>query len=882
MGWFELNHIKQMLPSSHCSFLCPRSLIYSLLFFFFPHSLSIRFPPFLFFFFFLIVDITVIIAYLSILLQKMSYAFKRVGQKVSICSSLSSSERRTPALHRPLAIFFFYAPVSFSFRPYHYPSSSTSASTAADSTGSHSFQGEVHKHEQNEMMKENDGDTVLYRALSPRGHFTIRGDSTKENFSPFPFSQRSLHSPFKFRARSSSSSPLSSSILVPAPAMNGANGYGSSPSTKVMTQVAEESNSMKDRASLSSFFSDRIEEETQLRNLNAISLSSPSSVVGTSTEEATQDGGPSSVETDKLSLYAQHRIQDVSAPQDTTGMNEVEIFMEHVELQTEASRFERNQQIPYPDHPDALIPAFRRVKRHEKQTVIASSPVDDRPEFTRRDFFVQPPPSPSHPWVGPHTPIGEHIVHGDGQLKVVGTGEVGFEDSGKDGAAYDQESKEERKQWKGLKHHSILQLPLPSLNAIAMNPDMRIKYSFSLTGRGVFATHPIAKGETIMVVASTARNVGVKGEIARLEEMCTFILQRALQLQDGEGIKERESEEYLVFLHDWILSGQPSPLMEHWPKASTGRVIASIGGIENLYRLELHPIHIARMAAIMDLNSFLVESSFAERKGMSYFPEAGFLNHSCVPNAVYEVMPAHMYEGSDYSIDEQAKRKKEEEVKIEAEEDEKDMKARMHHKNAKGNPKEEPHSQSSSSAVILHTPLSMNVLSPSAQLRAIEREVILSSGKGNELTEYGAPEYLFCCRAEKDIAAGEEILISYVPQEWSFDNRQYVLHDRYRFYCKCPRCAPTIDSQYSRVPRLVVFLVFCSIGMQLLIMRMRNNANRAFDDDDGAMDEQEHESKPPKRMGLFELLKKEEANEINSYSGIERLPSHIRDDYGRK
>jgi hypothetical protein len=48
--------------------------------------------------------------------------------------------------------------------------------------------------------------------------------------------------------------------------------------------------------------------------------------------------------------------------------------------------------------------------------------------------------------------------------------------------------------------------------------------------------------------------------------------------------------------------------------------------------------------------------------------------------------------------------------------------------------------------------------------------------------------YLFCCKASRDIAEGEEILIAYVPPEWRHDTRQHVLHERYKFWCRCEAC----------------------------------------------------------------------------------------------
>lgn len=805
----------------------------------------------------------------------MSCSLKFASSWRSFCVSLPAAEWKVSIRYcrgRDCIRSSSFVSSSYHYRPLR--SISTTTVTAIDSDAHPSLLKEGSKDvcENGEKNDFTSDDSTLLDIPSSCGsseHHKNR-EGSSPSFSP-SLPQRSLHTPFRFRVLTSAPSPVFSSLTEADPRRKQLLEY--SPQ-----QSEVEGSSAKDVGFLQAPTASAEGFPPKLNPKRGASLSSSTSA-GTKVDEVTEEGAVFSTENPNVSLYSHNRVQDVCAPCDLTGMNEVELFMEHVELQTEASRLARNQQIPFPDHPDTLVPSFRRVKRHQKQKVITLSATDDRPVFTRQDSFVPLPPSPSHPWVGPHTPIGEHIIHGDGQLKVVGTGEVGFEDSPKDGAVYSHTSKEARKQWKGLKHRSILQLPLPRLNAIFMHPEMKVKHSFSLTGRGVFATKAIAKGETIMVVASTARNVGVKGELARLEEMCTFILQRALQLQEGEAGNERESEEFLVFLHDWILSGQPSSLLEHWPHASTERIIASIGGIKNLYRLELHPLHIARIAAIMDLNSFLVESSYAERKGMSYYPEAGFLNHSCVPNTTYEIMPAHMYEESDYSVDEESRRKKEEEKNLEEEEEENIQKAK-----AVGCKRPEESQQiacSSSLEVVPKSPLAARKLSSSALKRAKERLEMLLSGRGNELTEYGAPEYLFCCRADKDIAAGEEILISYVPQEWSFDNRQYVLHDRYRFYCKCPRCAPTIESQYARVPRLVVLLVLFSIGLQLLLLRMKNNAEKSFESENQFMDDQ-GENSSSKRMGFFEIMQKEQIEAGDRYPGMERLPPHITDDYVRK
>lgn len=549
-------------------------------------------------------------------------------------------------------------------------------------------------------------------------------------------------------------------------------------------------------------------------------------------------------EAELLKRHESHRVADLDAPSNKMdGMNETEIFLEHVQLQSEQARFERNQSIPLPTHPDELVPEFRRLKRHQKHEVVARDPIDDRPVFKRRDVFVTPPPSPAHPWLGRSTPIGDHVVHGDGQLNLFGgTGKVGFDD---DERVLSKEEHEKRLTWRGLSHRSPVHHSLPLMNAVmwSSHSPAVVKHSFSLTGRGVFASKAIKKGETIMITSSTARSLGVKGEMKRLEEMCTEVLLNAL---DKTRTAE-EQKEYVDFLHNWILTGQPSSLVEYWPQASTDRVLEAIGGQEQLDLLELHPIHITRMAAIMDLNGFLVESTYAERKGMAYFPEAGFFNHSCVPNAAYEIMPEHVFEESDYYLDEALK---EEEAREEG----------------------TSHTAGSSSAA------APSDLTP-AEERAQHRLARFSQGSGNELTEYGAPTYLFCCRADKDIAEGEEILISYVPPDWSFDNRQYVLHDRYHFYCKCPRCVPTIERQYAKVPKLLVFLVVCSIILQIFLICLKNNAGQAAPE---RAPEDEEEFPRPKRMGFFELMEKQSVQTADSYPGSERLPSHITDNYARK
>ncbi|KPI86336.1 hypothetical protein ABL78_4602 [Leptomonas seymouri] len=556
--------------------------------------------------------------------------------------------------------------------------------------------------------------------------------------------------------------------------------------------------------------------------------------------------------------------------------NEVQQFLDEVQRQVDASRFHRNQAIPFPEKPEANSPVFRRIKRHAKMTVEVPDP--DYPVFTRKDQAVELPPAAEHPWVRKNTPIGPFIVHGDGQIhQLGGTGQVDFDDT--------SVNEKRPASHRGLQHRSILQEHLPQDNGRVVQ-DAVIKHSFALTGRGVFATRRISKGDNIMVVQSTARNVGVKGELERLEEMCADVL---IACRDGD---ERVRE----FLHNWILTGQPSSLLEHWPAVGTARVMAAIGGAEVLDELELHPIHIARLAAILDLNSFLVESSFAERKGMAYFPEAGFLNHSCVPNATYDIMPEHMFRESDYYLDEAAAEEGRDVDKPtgnavgDRESSTGDTAAGAATSSTSPHVTAEP-------AVTGRTTTTTAVAAPNASTGGDVAVVRDTSKERNaayfgddsrlaaypSLTEADAPVYLFCCRASKDIEPGEEILISYVPPQWSFDNRQYVLYDRYHFWCKCPKCAPVLDKKYARMPKMLVGLVVLSILLQFLVFYQRDLKNAVDDDFErlAAMSEEERldelrrrgitpeeisvdgaKKRKQRRTGLFELMEEERLRQL--------------------
>ncbi|KAG5466657.1 hypothetical protein LSCM1_00826 [Leishmania martiniquensis] len=559
---------------------------------------------------------------------------------------------------------------------------------------------------------------------------------------------------------------------------------------------------------------------------------------------------PTAAETSGTVIPDSHlsRAQEALA---TAEGNEVQRFLDEAQRQVEVSRYARNQAIPLPAKPEENSPAFRRVKLHTKMKTEVPDP--DYPTFARKDHAVQLPPPQEHPWVRKNTPIGAFIVHGDGQIRQTGgTGQVDFDDT--------SVNEKLPQSYRGLQHRSTLQRQLPQDNGRVLQEAV-IKHSFALTGRGVFATRRIAKGETIMIVQSTARNVGVKGELQRLEEMCTDIL---IACRDGDA---RACD----FLHDWILTGQPSSLLEHWPASSTSRVIDAIGGVDVLGALELHPIHIARIAAIIDLNSFLVESSISERKGMAYFPEAGFLNHSCAPNATYDIVPVHVFRDTDYYLDEAAR------VDA-AEAEEKDEKAIA----------------TAATRDASDVPAAAEDGLPEGQRSAAFFGSQDRLSACPDLTEADAPVYLFCCRAEKEIDAGEEVVISYVPPQWSFDNRQYVLHDRYRFWCKCPKCSPVLDTKYARVPKLIVVLVLVSITLQMMVFRQRSLKDSLDEDyrrlaamseeerleelrargiDVEAMAQDAEKRRKQRRVGLFEMLEEERLNRL--YEPGNRGPMNI-------
>ncbi|CCW71910.1 unnamed protein product [Phytomonas sp. Hart1] len=428
-----------------------------------------------------------------------------------------------------------------------------------------------------------------------------------------------------------------------------------------------------------------------------------------------------------------------------------------------------------------------------------------------------------------------------------------------------------------------------------------------------------------MVVQSTAQSVGVKGEIARLEEMCVAILRRVNEMllhnEDEEGV------EMHAFLFQWILTGQPSSLLEFWPAAATKRVIEQIGGREVLDRLELDPIHIARMAAIMDLNSFLVESFYAERKGMAYFPEAGFLNHSCVPNATYDILPEHVFKESEYyTKEETSQTHKEREEDEEEIDDELMSKSRMAVCGDEEDTKSSVMMKKEGDSICAHrannndngtADASFDELSNSSSPHLKDYSVINHNDTQEKenyfksLTEYGAPVYLFCCRTTQPIKAGEEIFISYVPPNWSFDSRQYVLHDRYRFWCKCEKCSPKLDQRYSRIPKLFALIVIFTIILQTIVFRIQNNINieqdeenenaqwrrelseeaqrkmlqdRGIDVEGVRMETCQVRNKNKRRRGLFEWLEKRKWDDLNKFDGQMMDTTYLEENdmYARK
>lgn len=457
---------------------------------------------------------------------------------------------------------------------------------------------------------------------------------------------------------------------------------------------------------------------------------------------------------------------------------EVDAFFDEKDRQmSEYARRQNEVNVKLPPRPEELVPAFERVKHSAKLLVRFNDPDDIVHE--QKWNYVAYPPAKAHPWV-PHTKHGKYIVHGDGMLNVVGTGEVGFDSSFAE--------KTLPKNWEGLKKHSNVGEKIPLKNGSVIQ-DAQVKYSLQLTGKGIFATRNIKKGELLMIVDSTAQNVGFNDEQSRMIEMTADILHNTLL--GGEEEKH--------FLHHWILTGQLSSVVERWRKEATDKVIELIGGEAALAKLELHREHIPRIAAIIHMNSFIVESAFAERRGIAYWPEASLLNHSCDPNTTYEIVPEQMFTQSEFYLG----TNDQELMTFESD----NIHSAMSRDAADGTTNSETSANNVNEDIKKEkSEMSENkeeaTTSSSLTTTSATRELI-STGY-TDLTPKGANTFLFCARATKDIAAGEEILISYIPPDWPFSHRQEVLLERYKFRCKCPKCSPEIDSRHNFASRFLI------------------------------------------------------------------------------
>ena len=263
-------------------------------------------------------------------------------------------------------------------------------------------------------------------------------------------------------------------------------------------------------------------------------------------------------------------------------------------------------------------------------------------------------------------------------------------------------------------------------------------------------------------------------------------------------------------------------MLESWSHEHTDAVVQRIGGRHVLDALQLHPLHVARLAAIIDMNSFVVEGFYNEDRGKGYFPEAGLLNHSCCPNAEYDILDDDAFRISDFNDAFVAAREK------------------MHREERGGEAAAASAAAAAGGAADGSAPPQEDVDTQEAMVR---RQAQSQSTRGKAVAFYdeaeaeagGAPSeagYLFCCRAARDIAAGEEVLISYVPPEWRYENRQHVLYDRYRFACRCEKCSPTIDSASKLLPRMMILvtLVFVLLSVWQYALRqaaMQGQANAA-------------------------------------------------------
>eukprot|EP00760_Papus_ankaliazontas_P032125 PhM_4_TR564/c0_g1_i1/m.97144/K11426/SMYD; SET and MYND domain-containing protein len=349
-------------------------------------------------------------------------------------------------------------------------------------------------------------------------------------------------------------------------------------------------------------------------------------------------------------------------------------------------------------------PAFERVPRYLKQKRV-------EPDWVTPDQLVptvQPPPPKPHPWVDGQN-IGAHITHGDGELRVVGTGEVGFEDNKPSDVSYEG--------WRGLQPCIVVDVPLPTVHG-DVHPDLLVRRSVELTGRGIFTSTEIAKGTPLMNVRAMTHHIGFDSQFHRIREIVDVLVHRG-----------RRSEEDKDFFHKWVLTGQPAATLEKWSEKDLNSAVDYYGGFDMLRDLEIHKRHIGRLNAIVEMNNFLIESPVKEERGMGYWPEAALLNHSCCPNADYEIVK----EGD---------------------------------------------------------------------------------------------EYHFKLTANRDIKPGEEVLIAYVPPEWRYNDRQAVLRERYRFWCKCRKCSPDVDWTHQKAPAIMVAIIIFCMVVQSVVYRSRSDPNK--------------------------------------------------------
>lgn len=495
-----------------------------------------------------------------------------------------------------------------------------------------------------------------------------------------------------------------------------------------------------------------------------------------------------------------------------------------------------NQLLKTPLHPDELIPAYVKMRRSAKLVRFKEENPDDLVAVD--NYIALPKPGP-HPWIEGQ-PIGDYadIVHGDGQLGRVGTGEVGF----------DNERREYPKEWKGLQPRFLTGLKIPERNG-AVSQDMVVKHAFERTGRGLFATADIKKGDTIMAVRSSSVSLGYLPQTERLLDMMKELLEKY-------HAQCATSPDELEYLHTWIMQGQQSSLVENWKYEHTERLLGRLRqGRKTLDDLQLHPHHIARLAAIVDMNSFVVEGYYNEDRGKGYFPEAGYFNHSCCPNADYDILDEESFKISDFNDEFLAAREKwnQKQAQQNQEGDAANVRKLQDSsdttRNTRGSSRSENLRNTVGASMLLQEQQQQQQVDPSPSPLSSS-----SPGRGRTPTktslayyeeELDAQEdaarepvsssYLFCCKASRDIAAGEEILIAYVPPEWRHDNRQFVLHERYKFWCRCEACAPTIETMSKSFPRTMLGICVVFFLLNSWVYLLRDDATRSHENAEAGM-----------------------------------------------